>query len=85
VPWSAWGWDRTATATQESVFRLVARGLHGGGTVPPHDSDRGSKPESRRSTLGALPLLPALLGVVGRRVGTLREHGLEKAPARVTA
>jgi peptidoglycan/xylan/chitin deacetylase (PgdA/CDA1 family) len=74
VLWSAWGRDWTAKATPESVFHTVARDLRGGGTVQLHDSDCTSKPESWRSTLGALPLLLAHCAEQGWRVGPLAEH-----------
>jgi peptidoglycan/xylan/chitin deacetylase (PgdA/CDA1 family) len=85
VLWSAWGRDWTATATPESVFRLVARDLRGGGTVLLHDSDCTSKPQSWRSALGALPLLLDHCAEQGWRVGPLREHGLEDVPGRAAA
>jgi peptidoglycan-N-acetylglucosamine deacetylase len=85
VLWSAWGRDWTATATPESVFRLVARDLRGGGTVLLHDSDCTSKPQSWRSTLGALPLLLDHCAEQGWRIGPLREHGLEETPGRAAA
>jgi len=75
--WSAWGRDWTAKATPESVFQTVARDLRGGGTVLLHDSDCTSKPQSWRSTLGALPLLLAHCAEQGWRVGPLAEHGLD--------
>ena len=80
VLWSAWGRDWTAQATPESVFHTVARDLRGGGTILLHDSDCTSKPESWRSTLGALPLLLAHCTEQGWRVGPLSEHGLGGAP-----
>ena len=80
VLWSAWGRDWTAQATPESVFHTVARDLRGGGTILLHDSDCTSKPESWRSTLGALPLLLGHCTEQGWRVGPLSEHGLGGAP-----
>ena len=82
VLWSAWGKDWTASATPESVFHTVSRDLRGGGTILLHDSDCTSKPESWRSTLGALPLLLAHCAEQGWTVGPLREHGLLAAHAR---
>ena len=82
VLWSAWGRDWTADATPESVFKTVAGDLRGGGTVLLHDSDCTSKPQSWRATLGALPLLLSHCAEQGWRIGPLREHGLEHAPAR---
>jgi peptidoglycan/xylan/chitin deacetylase (PgdA/CDA1 family) len=79
VLWSAWGKDWTAGATPESVFHTVSRDLRGGGTILLHDSDCTSKPESWRSTLGALPLLLAHCAEQGWTVGPLREHGLVAA------
>ena len=85
VLWSAWGRDWTATATPESVFRLVARDLRGGGTVLLHDSDCTSKPQCWRSTLGALPLLLDHCAEQSWRVGPLRDHGLEETSGRAAA
>ncbi|HET9168952.1 MAG TPA: polysaccharide deacetylase family protein [Actinospica sp.] len=84
VLWSAWGRDWTASATPESVLRTVVRDLRGGGTVLLHDSDCTSKPESWRSTLGALPMLLEHCAERGWKVGPLREHGLAPA-ARAAA
>jgi hypothetical protein len=85
VLWSAWGQDWTSVATPESVFRLVARDLRGGGTVLLHDSDCTSKPRSWRSTLGALPLLLDHCAEQGWRVGPLRDHGLDETSGRAAA
>lgn len=86
VLWSAWGRDWTAQATAESVFHTVAGDLRGGGTVLLHDSDCTSKPESWRSTLGALPLLLEHCAEQGWRVGPLGEHGLaERGPVTAGA
>ena len=76
VLWSAWGRDWTATATPESVFRLVARDLRGGGTVLLHDSDCTSSPGSWKATLAALPLLAYHWDAAGLTVGPLADHGL---------
>ncbi|WP_249161786.1 polysaccharide deacetylase family protein [Actinospica acidithermotolerans] len=83
VLWSAWGRDWTATATPESVFHTVARDLRGGGTILLHDSDCTSKPESWRSTLGALPLLLEHCAEQGWKAGPLREHGIADADAEI--
>ncbi len=77
VLWTAWGRDWTATATGRSVCALIARDLHGGGTVLLHDtaSDTAA-PGSWRSTLDAVPRLLDHCRDHGWSVGPLREHGL---------
>ncbi len=81
VLWTAWGRDWTATATGRSVSALIARDLHGGGTVLLHDtaSDTAA-PGSWRSTLDALPRLLDHCRNHGWSVGPLHEHGLTRRP-----
>jgi len=75
VLWTCWGRDWTRNATPDSIFRTVARGLAGGGTVLLHDSDHSAAPRSWEATLGALPAILSLCQVRGLQVGPLGEHG----------
>jgi peptidoglycan-N-acetylglucosamine deacetylase len=74
VLWSAWGRDWTAHATPASVQRLVERDLTGGGTILLHDSDCTAKPQSWRSTLGAVPALLTTIRTRNLQVGPLKAH-----------
>jgi len=59
--WSAWGRDWRASATPDSIARLVTRSLHAGDVVLLHDADHYSSPGSWRRTADALPrILDAL-------------------------
>jgi peptidoglycan/xylan/chitin deacetylase (PgdA/CDA1 family) len=73
--WTCWGRDWTRNATPDSVYRTVASGLTGGGTVLLHDSDHCAAPRSWEATLGALPGILTLCRVRGLEVGPLGEHG----------
>jgi peptidoglycan/xylan/chitin deacetylase (PgdA/CDA1 family) len=75
VLWTCWGRDWTRNATPDSIYRTVASGLTGGGTILLHDSDRCAAPRSWEATLGALPGLLTLCRVRGLDVGPLGEHG----------
>lgn len=79
--WTSWGEDWTARATPGSVYRQVAKDLHGGGTILLHDTDCTAKPGSWHATLGAVPLLVDHCRERGWRVGPLREH--DRAASRV--
>ncbi|WP_406045378.1 polysaccharide deacetylase family protein [Micromonospora sp. NBC_00898] len=79
VLWSCWGRDWRATATGESVFDTVRRGLSGGGTVLLHDSSHAAVPGAWRAGLAALPRLLAECRRHGWTVGPLAEH---RKPAR---
>jgi peptidoglycan/xylan/chitin deacetylase (PgdA/CDA1 family) len=76
VLWTAWGRDWTRSATPESIFETVHKGLSSGGTILLHDSDCTSTPGSWRMTLAALPALLDYCADREWRVGPLREHGL---------
>lgn len=76
VLWTCWGEDWRARASPESVHRTVLSGLHGGGTILLHDSDRTSAPFAWRSALGAVPRVLDTCERRGHRVGPLRDHGL---------
>jgi len=59
--WSVWGRDWRASATPDSIARLVTRSLHAGDVVLLHDADHYSSPGSWRRTADALPrILDAL-------------------------
>ncbi|WP_198171267.1 polysaccharide deacetylase family protein [Actinoplanes awajinensis] len=77
VLWTAWGRDWTASATPDSVFRAVRRGLSGGGTILLHDSDHSAAPGAFESMLGALPAILVRCRARGFAVGPLHEHGLD--------
>ncbi|MFB7667529.1 polysaccharide deacetylase family protein [Kitasatospora sp. NPDC056138] len=79
--WSTWGRDWTATASPDSVYRTVTRGLAGGGTVLLHDTDCTAAPGSWRSALGALPRLIDACHARGLRLGPLWEHRTAAAVA----
>ncbi len=64
--WSQWGRDWEATATPESIARLVTRGVGEGSVLLLHDADDYSSPGSWRRTVAALPAV----------LGTLAERGL---------
>jgi peptidoglycan/xylan/chitin deacetylase (PgdA/CDA1 family) len=76
VLWTCWGWDWTASATPESVFRTVRRGLRGGGTILLHDSDHAATPLSWENAVGALPAILTHCQARGFAVGPLGEHGI---------
>ncbi|QFZ77758.1 polysaccharide deacetylase family protein [Streptomyces fagopyri] len=82
VLWTCWGEDWTARATPESIHRVVAADLDGGGTILLHDSDRTSAPESWRATLGALPRILDTCASRGYQVGRLCDHGWRDDTAR---
>ncbi|MFE5137014.1 polysaccharide deacetylase family protein [Streptomyces fagopyri] len=82
VLWTCWGEDWTARATPESVHRVVAADLDGGGTILLHDSDRTSAPGSWRATLGALPRILDTCASRGYQVGRLCDHGWRDDTAR---
>lgn len=69
VLWTAWGRDWTRSATPDSVFRAVRRGLTGGGTILLHDSDHSAASRSWESTLGALPAILVHCRARGSRSG----------------
>ncbi|WP_319462837.1 polysaccharide deacetylase family protein [Micromonospora sp. RTP1Z1] len=79
VLWSCWGRDWTRTATPESVFDTVRRGLSAGGTVLLHDSSKSAVPGAWRAGLAALPRLLDECRRQGWTVGPLAEH---REPAR---
>jgi peptidoglycan-N-acetylglucosamine deacetylase len=79
------GDPKQVARTPETVFRLVARDLNGGGTALLHDSDCTSKPRSWRSALGELPPPLDHCAERGWRVGPLRDHGLEQTSGRAAA
>ena len=76
VLWTCWGRDWTPSATPDSVFRTVRRGLVGGGTILLHDSDVFATPRSWENAIGALPAILTLCQARGYAVGTLSEHGI---------
>jgi peptidoglycan/xylan/chitin deacetylase (PgdA/CDA1 family) len=76
VLWTCWGRDWTRSATPDSVFRAVRRGLAGGGTILLHDSDHAAAPRSWESAIGALPAILTHCRARGFDVGPLAEHGL---------
>lgn len=76
VLWTCWGRDWTASATPDSVFRAVRRGLTGGGTILLHDSDHSAAPGSWEAALGALPAILTMCRAHGFDVGPLGEHGV---------
>jgi peptidoglycan/xylan/chitin deacetylase (PgdA/CDA1 family) len=80
VLWTCWGRDWTRTATPDSVYTTVRRGLAGGGTVLLHDSDCTSTPGSWRHTLTAVPPILAECHRRDLTVGPLRDH-LNPPPA----
>lgn len=82
VLWTAWGRDWTRTATADSVFRAVRRGLAPGGTILLHDSDHAAVARSWESMIGALPAILVHCRARGFAVGPLRDHGLRPAPVR---
>ncbi|MEU6217822.1 polysaccharide deacetylase family protein [Streptomyces sp. NPDC047022] len=75
VLWTAWGRDWTAGATPASVSAVAGAGLHGGGTLLLHDSDRTSAAGCWRATLEALPAVVEGCRRAGLSVGPLAEHG----------
>ncbi|NMO53725.1 polysaccharide deacetylase family protein [Actinoplanes sp. TBRC 11911] len=76
VLWTCWGRDWTPSATPESVFRTVRRGLRGGGTILLHDSDHAATPLSWENAVGALPAILTYCQARGFEVGPLAEHGI---------
>ncbi|WP_193386393.1 polysaccharide deacetylase family protein [Streptomyces xiaopingdaonensis] len=83
VLWTAWGRDWRPAADRRSVLADLSRRLTGGATVLLHDSDYTSAPGSWRTTLDALPDLVSWCRAAGWRVGTLGEHGVERAGTAV--
>ena len=83
VLWTTWGRDWRAEATPETVLADVVRRDLAGGTILLHDSDCESAPGSWRATLGSLAPLAEHLQARGLSVGPLRDHGLQRHPARV--
>lgn len=65
--WSAWGRDWRASATPDSITRLVTRSLRAGDVVLLHDADHYSSAGSWRRTAGALPRILDALGGRGLR------------------
>jgi peptidoglycan/xylan/chitin deacetylase (PgdA/CDA1 family) len=53
--WSRWGRDWAASATPDSIVRLVTRELEAGDVLLLHDADHYSVPGSWRATAAALP------------------------------
>ncbi|WP_391858231.1 polysaccharide deacetylase family protein [Streptomyces silvisoli] len=82
VLWSAWGREWVSGATARSVADRVGRGLHGGGTVLLHDTDRASGADSWRVALQALPELVECCRRQGFTIGPLRDHGIGVENAR---
>lgn len=80
--WTSWGEDWTARATPASVLKQVTKDLRGGGTILLHDTDCTAKPNSWRSTLGAVPMLLDHCAERGWKVGPLREHDRIPSPVR---
>jgi peptidoglycan/xylan/chitin deacetylase (PgdA/CDA1 family) len=74
VLWTAWGEDWRPRAAAGTVYDTVTRDLHGGATIPLHDSDAASAVGSWQSTLGALPALLDACQRRGLAVGPLRDH-----------
>lgn len=83
VLWTTWGRDWRADATPDSVVGDVVRRDLAGGTILLHDSDCESAPGSWRATLGSLAPLAKHVQARGLTVGPLRDHGLQRHPARV--
>ncbi|WP_436531566.1 polysaccharide deacetylase family protein [Actinoplanes sp. HUAS TT8] len=79
VLWTCWGRDWTRSATSDSVFRAVRRGLAPGGTILLHDSDHAAVARSWESMIGALPAILVHCRARGFAVGPLSEHGLAAA------
>ena len=74
VLWSDWGVDWRRGRTSEQVLETLTRGLHPGGTVLLHDTDRTSAPESWRVALSATARLLDRLEALDVPVGPLAEH-----------
>ena len=65
--WSAWGRDWRASATSDSIARLVTRSLRARDVVLLHDADHYSSPGSWRRTADALPRILDALASRGLR------------------
>jgi len=65
--WSAWGRDWRASATPDSITRLVTRSLRAGDVVLLHDADHYSALGSWTRTADALPRILDALGSRGLR------------------
>lgn len=76
VLWTNWGRDWTTTATPQSVYDTLTRGLRGGATILLHDSDAKAAAGSWRSALGALPRLIDTSRRRGLTLGTLSAHNI---------